>query len=203
MNQHDISEKDKVMRQICEALRMMYLKGLITPLTGNISVRVDEKTIVMTPSAFVPTIRLKYELKPEDLVEVDIEGNVISGGKPTTELPMHLAIYRSCSKCKAVVHIHGVYSPLISEKDMEDLFLDTELKYILKPRICLVKELIPRTTDLADAVARKVAEGCEIIYLERHGVVSVSDNIGMALELAELAEVIATRTIFYKLIMLR
>ncbi|MEM3959896.1 MAG: class II aldolase/adducin family protein [Ignisphaera sp.] len=191
------------MRQICEALRMMYLKGLITPLTGNISVRVDEKTIVMTPSAFVPTIRLKYELKPEDLVEVDIEGNVISGGKPTTELPMHLAIYRSCSKCKAVVHIHGVYSPLISEKDMEDLFLDTELKYILKPRICLVKELIPRTTDLADAVARKVAEGCEIIYLERHGVVSVSDNIGMALELAELAEVIATRTIFYKLIMLR
>ncbi|MEL9940544.1 MAG: class II aldolase/adducin family protein [Ignisphaera sp.] len=201
MNQHNVSEKDKVKRQICEALRMMYLKGLITPLTGNISVRVDEKTIVMTPSAFVPTIRLKYELKPEDLVEVDIEGNVISGGRPTTELPMHLAIYRSCSKCKAVVHIHGVYSPLISEKDMGNLFLDTELKYILKPRICLVKELIPRTTDLADAVAKKVAEGCEIIYLEGHGVVTVSDSLGMALELAELAEVIATRTVFHKIML--
>ncbi|MEM3999132.1 MAG: class II aldolase/adducin family protein [Ignisphaera sp.] len=201
MNQHSVGEKDRVKQQICEALRMMYLKGLITPLTGNISVRVDEKTIVMTPSAFVPTIRLKYELKPEDLVEVDIEGNVISGGRPTTELPMHLAIYRSCSKCKAVVHIHGVYSPLISEKDMGNLFLDTELKYILKPRICLVKELIPRTTDLADAVAKKVAEGCEIIYLEGHGVVTVSDSLGMALELAELAEVIATRTVFHKIML--
>ncbi|MEM3974247.1 MAG: class II aldolase/adducin family protein [Ignisphaera sp.] len=201
MNQHSVGEKDRVKQQICEALRMMYLKGLITPLIGNISVRVDEKTIVMTPSAFVPTIRLKYELKPEDLVEVDIEGNVISGGRPTTELPMHLAIYRSCSKCKAVVHIHGVYSPLISEKDMGNLFLDTELKYILKPRICLVKELIPRTTDLADAVAKKVAEGCEIIYLEGHGVVTVSDSLGMALELAELAEVIATRTVFHKIML--
>lgn len=201
MNQHSVGEKDRVKQQICEALRMMYLKGLITPLIGNISVRVDEKTIVMTPSAFVPTIRLKYELKPEDLVEVDIEGNAISGGRPTTELPMHLAIYRSCSKCKAVVHIHGVYSPLISEKDMGNLFLDTELKYILKPRICLVKELIPRTTDLADAVAKKVAEGCEIIYLEGHGVVTVSDSLGMALELAELAEVIATRTVFHKIML--
>ncbi|MEM1608220.1 MAG: class II aldolase/adducin family protein [Ignisphaera sp.] len=81
------------------------------------------------------------------------------------------------------------------------LFLDTELKYILKPRICLVKELIPRTTDLADAVAKKVAEGCEIIYLEGHGVVTVSDSLGMALELAELAEVIATRTVFHKIML--
>ncbi|MEL9909460.1 MAG: hypothetical protein QXP36_03580 [Conexivisphaerales archaeon] len=63
-----------------------------------------------------------------------------------------------------------------------------------------VRELIPRTTDLASAALEKVREGCEILYLERHGVVTVSDNLGMALELAELSEVIAARTIYYNIL---
>lgn len=66
---------------------------MITPLTGNISVRIGN-TILITLSSFIPTIRLKYELNPEDLVEVDLEGNIIKGGRPTTELPMHIEIYR-------------------------------------------------------------------------------------------------------------
>lgn len=191
--------KKTVAKQICEALKLMYLKGLITPLTGNISVRIGN-TIIITPSSFVPTIRLKYELNPEDLVEVDIEGNVVKGGRPTTELPMHLEIYRNCEKCNAVVHIHGVYSPLLDSSD--DLFLDTELKYILKPKICFVEENIPRTQELANAVTQRVKEGCEIVYLKKHGVVTISDNLGMALELTELAEVIATRTIASRLLRL-
>jgi Ribulose-5-phosphate 4-epimerase and related epimerases and aldolases len=194
----NIEEQRKTLaKQICEALKLMYLKGLITPLTGNISVRIGD-TILITPSSFIPTIRLKYELKPEDLVEVDIKGNIIKGGRPTTELPMHLEIYRSCEKCNAIVHIHGIYSPLLSSGD--ELFLDTELKYILKPKICFVDEYTPRTHELAKAVTQKIAEECEIVYLKRHGVVTISDNLGMALELAELAEVIATRTVVSKLI---
>ncbi|MEM3714341.1 MAG: class II aldolase/adducin family protein [Nitrososphaeria archaeon] len=195
----DNLSKENIARQICDALKMMYLKGLITPLTGNISVRLGD-TILMTPSSFIPVIRLKYELKPEDLVEVDLDGNVIKGGRSTTELPMHLAIYKECDKCNAIVHIHGVYFPLLKFSETENLFLDTELKYILKPRICFVRELIPRTTDLASAALEKVREGCEILYLERHGVVTVSDNLGMALELAELSEVIAARTIYYNIL---
>lgn len=185
--------------QICEALRLMYLKGLITPLTGNISVKIGD-TIVITPSSFFPTIKLKYELKPEDLVEVDLSGKVLKGGRPTTELPMHIDIYKSCEKCSAIVHIHGIYAPLLTFSNESDLFLDTELKYILKPKICFVEEYIPRTHELAKAVANKVKDGCEIVYLKRHGVVAVSDNLGMALELAELAEVIAARTIFSRIL---
>jgi L-fuculose-phosphate aldolase len=184
-------------KQICEALKLIYLKGLITPLTGNISVRIGN-TILITPSSFIPTIRLKYELNPGDLVEVDLEENIIKGGRPTTELPMHIEIYRNCEKCNAIVHIHGIYSPLLNPED--DLFLDTELKYILKPKICFVDEYIPRTHELAKAVTQKIVEGCEIVYLKKHGVVTVSDNLGMALELAELAEVIAARTVVSKLL---
>ncbi|MEM1525787.1 MAG: class II aldolase/adducin family protein [Ignisphaera sp.] len=65
--------------QICEALHLIYLKGLITPLTGNISIKVGD-TILITPSSFFPMIRLKYELKLEDIVEVDLSGKVLKGG---------------------------------------------------------------------------------------------------------------------------
>lgn len=199
MHLQNTTDVEEIKNQICSALRMMYLKGLITPLTGNISTRVSDRLIVLTPSSFEPAIRLKYELRPSDLVEVDIDGNIIKGGKPTTELPMHLAVYRSCNKCRAIVHVHGIYSPLIKADEFSELFLDTEVKYILKPKICFVSEIIPRTVELAEAVAERVREGCEIIYLEGHGIVAVSSNLGMALELAELAEVIALRTIVYKL----
>ncbi|MEM1645198.1 MAG: class II aldolase/adducin family protein [Ignisphaera sp.] len=75
--------------------------------------------------------------------------------------------------------------------DENELFRYRVKVYILKPRICFVEEYVPRTHELAKAVSDKVKDGCEIVYLKRHGVVSVSDNLGMALELAELAEVIS------------
>ncbi|MEM2512680.1 MAG: hypothetical protein QXX61_06045, partial [Ignisphaera sp.] len=55
----------------------------------------------------------------------------------------------------------------------------------------------PKTHELAKAVANKVKDRCGIVYLKRYGVVAVSDNLGMALELAELAEVIAARNNFF------
>ncbi|MCI4436593.1 MAG: class II aldolase/adducin family protein, partial [Ignisphaera sp.] len=73
-------------KQMCEALKMMYLKGLVTPLTGNISVRVGD-TVLITPSSWGFIAKLKYELNPDDIVEVDLGGRVIRGGKPSSELP--------------------------------------------------------------------------------------------------------------------
>ena len=189
--------KNVLAKQICEALKMMYLKGLVTPLTGNISVRVGD-TVLITPSSWGPIIKLKYELNPDDIVVIDLGGRVIRGGKPSSELPMHLEIYRSCQNCNAIVHIHGVFAPLLEPG--EDLYLDTELKYIAKIRICFVDEYIPRSVELAKAVAQKASEGCQIIYLKNHGVVTTADNLAMALELAEVAEIIATRTFISRIL---
>ena len=183
-------------KQMCEALKMMYLKGLVTPLTGNISVRVGD-TILRTPSSWGPIARLKYELNPDDIVVVDLGGRVIRGGKPSSELPMHLEIYRSCQNCNAVVHIHGVFAPMLEPG--EDLYLDVELKYA-KTRICFVDEYTPGSVELAKAVARKAAEGCQIIYLKNHGIVATASNLAMALELAEAAEIIATRTFISRIL---
>ncbi len=168
-------------------MKMLYLKGLITPLAGNISVRLGDR-ILVTPSSY-----LKYALRPEDLVEVDMGGRVLRGGKPTSELSMHLGIYRVCEKCQAIVHIHGICAPMLRENDVHRLFIDTELEYVLKPRVCFVEVKPPGSRELAEAVACRVSEGCNAIVLERHGIVAMGSDLRIALELAEAIEIAARR----------
>jgi len=174
-------------KNMCIAMKMLYLKGLITPLAGNISVRIDSR-ILVTPSA-----KLKFALQPEDIVEVDLEGRVLRGGKPTSELPMHLGIYRVCRECRSVVHIHGVYAPLLRREDIALLPMDVELEYVLKPRICFVPTKPPGSAELATAVIREVSSGCNVVILERHGIVAVGSSLELALELAEAIELAARR----------
>ncbi|WUS96340.1 class II aldolase/adducin family protein [Streptomyces sp. NBC_00708] len=83
-------------------------EGLVVGTSGNVSVRIGD-TVLVTPSG-VPYERLR----PEDLTGVDPEGNQILGKlTPTSELPLHLAIYRNTG-ATAVVHTHAVHATAVS-----------------------------------------------------------------------------------------
>ncbi|MFB6986006.1 MULTISPECIES: class II aldolase/adducin family protein [unclassified Streptomyces] len=82
--------------------------GLVVGTSGNVSARVGG-TVLVTPSG-VPYDRLG----PEDAVGVDLEGNQVLGELvPTSELPLHLAVYRN-SDAAAVVHTHAVHATAVS-----------------------------------------------------------------------------------------
>ncbi|WP_328893218.1 class II aldolase/adducin family protein [Streptomyces sp. NBC_00236] len=83
-------------------------EGLVVGTSGNVSARVGE-TVLVTPSG-VPYDRLR----PEDLTGVDPEGNQVLGTMaPTSELPLHLAVYRN-TDAAAVVHTHAVHATAVS-----------------------------------------------------------------------------------------
>ncbi|MGR8011298.1 class II aldolase/adducin family protein [Streptomyces hypolithicus] len=83
-------------------------EGMVVGTSGNVSVRVG-RLVLVTPSG-VPYERLR----PEDAVAVDLEGNRVLGDlAPTSELPMHLALYRS-TDAGAVVHTHAVHATAVS-----------------------------------------------------------------------------------------
>ncbi|MEU0627051.1 class II aldolase/adducin family protein [Streptomyces sp. NPDC005989] len=83
-------------------------EGLVVGTSGNVSARVGD-TILVTPSG-VPYDRLG----PEDAVGVDPEGNRVLGElAPTSELPLHLAVYRN-TDAAAVVHTHAVHATAVS-----------------------------------------------------------------------------------------
>ena len=89
-------------REVVRCCRALWERGLIAGGDGNVSVRLAPDRLLVTPSR-----RLKSELEPDDLVEVDLAGRPVAGcRKASTELDLHLRVYRRRPDCGAVVHAH-------------------------------------------------------------------------------------------------
>ena len=88
--------------QILEVGRRMYEKGFVASNDGNISCRVSETELWTTPTGVS-----KGFMTEEMLVKVDLNGNLLSGErKPSSEIRMHLRVYRENPQVKSVVHAH-------------------------------------------------------------------------------------------------
>ncbi|WP_228994238.1 class II aldolase/adducin family protein [Streptomyces sp. DH8] len=99
---------DRVWREVVDTARRSAADGLVVGTSGNVSARVGD-LILVTPSG-VPYDRLG----PGDAVGVDPEGRRVLGElEPTSELPLHLAVYRS-TDAAAVVHTHAVHATAVS-----------------------------------------------------------------------------------------
>ena len=99
---------EQAWRDLVATARRSAADGLVVGTSGNVSVRVGDLVLV-TPSG-VPYDRLT----PEDTVAVGLDGRQVLGRlKPTSELPMHLALYRT-TDARAVVHTHAVHATAVS-----------------------------------------------------------------------------------------
>ncbi|MFE6334879.1 class II aldolase/adducin family protein [Streptomyces sp. NPDC057806] len=94
--------------ELVATARRTVAEGLVVGTSGNVSVRVGD-TVLVTPTG-VPYDRLA----PEDVTGVDLSGRRILGRlRPTSELPMHLAVYRATG-ARAIVHTHAVHATAVS-----------------------------------------------------------------------------------------
>ena len=95
--------------EIIYAGKILHEKGWVPATSGNISAKVDEKFIAITSSG-----KHKGELKPEDILLIDYEGNPINGRKPSAETLLHTTIYKLFPEIGAVVHTHSSNATVIS-----------------------------------------------------------------------------------------
>ncbi|MFJ5556307.1 class II aldolase/adducin family protein [Streptomyces sp. NPDC093250] len=101
-------EETRAWAELVETARRSVADGLVVGTSGNVSVRIGE-TVLVTPSG-VPYDRLT----PDDVTGVDLAGRQVLGSLvPTSELPMHLAVYRTTG-ARAVVHTHAVHATAVS-----------------------------------------------------------------------------------------
>jgi L-ribulose-5-phosphate 4-epimerase len=104
-------EKETKLRQeVVKTAQKIHAKKLVEDGEGNVSIRLSKNEILVTPTS------TNYDLlTPEALVRMDLDGNVIGSSKiPSTEVKMHLAIYKDRPKVKCVVHNHSTYVSMIS-----------------------------------------------------------------------------------------
>ena len=97
-----MADSQELKQQLCNYGRRAYDKGLVSANDGNLSVRLDKDQILCTP-----TLQCKGFMKPEDICTVDLDGRHIAGEKrPTSEIRLHLQVYRRRSDVHSVIHTH-------------------------------------------------------------------------------------------------
>ncbi|MFE1047953.1 class II aldolase/adducin family protein [Streptomyces olivaceus] len=101
--------EERAWAELVATARRTVADGLVVGTSGNVSVRVGD-TVLVTPSG-VPYDRLT----PDDATGVDLAGRQVLGTLvPTSELPMHLAVYDADPAARAVVHTHAVHATAVS-----------------------------------------------------------------------------------------
>jgi L-fuculose-phosphate aldolase len=169
-------------------VHLLYHRGHLTLLSGNVSMRVGDELLV------TPASRPKPFLTPEELVWIDLEGRVLRGFlKPTSEWRMHVAIYKRRPDVGAVVHTHDVLPTVLA--DGIDPSVLSEAEAYLGSGIAVVPYIQPGTAELAEAVASAL-ERSNVAVLKRHGLVAVGRDLAEAVNRIEVAADLANATFY-------
>ncbi|QTL96728.1 class II aldolase/adducin family protein [Iocasia frigidifontis] len=170
---------------ICEVGRRIYTNGFVAANDGNISVRINDKEVLTTPTGVS-----KGFMTSDMIVKVDMDGNVISGKlKPSSELKMHLDVYKNREDVKSVVHAHpptatgfAVAGIPLNEMIMPEVIISLGT-------VPIAKYGTPSTMEIPEAV-RKYLDCYDGFLLENHGALTVGTDLFNAyfkMETIELA----------------
>ncbi|MBE6525066.1 MAG: class II aldolase/adducin family protein [Thermoplasmata archaeon] len=156
-------------KQLVKFCSLLYDRELTVSAGGNMSIRLNEEEIVITPSG-----KNKGLLDEEELLIVSMDGEVLTEGKPSIETGMHLALYKKNQNTGAIVHCHPLNCVALTLKKKIRTDLTPE-GVILLGDVPTVGYYTPGTDDLANAVAS--CADSNAILMERHGAVTQGRTI--------------------------
>ena len=169
-------------RDIIHFGKLLYKRGLIAGMDGNISIRMRDNIFITASGVH------KGLLSEEHILEIDLDGNVTDGSlAPSSESLLHLEIYKRISKAGSVIHAHSPWSTAASLLvDTVDLNILAEGKLVFgKVNVIPYEEPGSRRLALLSAEA---AERAKIHILKAHGVVAWGESITEAFCLVEALE---------------
>ena len=166
----------KNIAEIISVSNEIYNKGLVTGKSVNISARFGDVI------ALHPTLKSIYNLKDEEIVLVNMDGEVLTKGKPSSEVNMHLEIYKKRPDVNAIVHTHSPYATgfAFSDKNLKRL---EGFGAIKNPYISSIEYEKPGTDELAKSASEGIGKE-DVLILKKHGVICVSDELKEAMLLA-------------------
>ncbi|NVM43533.1 MAG: class II aldolase/adducin family protein [Candidatus Lokiarchaeota archaeon] len=181
-----IDKLEQLRKTVVRGAQEIYSKGLVEDGEGNVSVRINKNEILVTPTS------TKYNmLSPELIVHMDLEGNIIGSGKiPSTEVKMHIAVYKDRPKVKCVIHNHSPYIsmlsvlrkgiPIIMEQQM--IFLGGEIH---------CTEITEAHTEEMGTSALKALDRNNAAILANHGAIICGKSLDHAVRFSVILEKMA------------
>ena len=163
--------------------RMLHERGFVAPMDGNLSVRLPDDRILVTP-----TCVSKGAMRPADMVIVDLEGERLAGRRNvTSEIGMHLLVYRMRPDVQAIVHAHPPTATGFAAAGMaltEPLVCEVVMGLGCIP---LARYGTPGTSELAQTLEPYVPD-YDAILMSNHGVVTYGDTLEHAYMKMETVE---------------
>lgn len=187
----------KEREQVAATMRRLYQQGLTTCSGGNISLRVDDNHILITPSALD-----KGSINYRQIALVTLSGENLSLGlKPSMETEMHRKIFACRNDVKAVVHAHPKYASFFTATKNHHIRTDllAESRYVLGNPVFAPYALMG-TPNLGDSVSAAMKEDEFVVMLENHGILTVGTTLLQAFDRIEVLEAAAEMTIMSKLV---
>lgn len=179
---------------ILDVCRRLQAGGLITATEGNVSAR-DADGVWITAGGL-----RKGEMSRDGLVRTDRAGRVLEGRlRPSSELPMHLAVYAVRPDVGAIVHAHPPHATAFA---VAGIALDQPIlaeAVLLMGAVPLVPYEPPSTEALARAVG-DTSQRAEVVLLQNHGAVALGETLPRALERMETVEHLARVSLLARLL---
>jgi L-fuculose-phosphate aldolase len=178
----------------------MYGRGLVGATEGNISCRLPGDRLLCTPSGLC-----KGLLKPHDLVVIDLDGNVVSsdagrvgfrGGEsaskrqPSSEIKMHLGLYRDRPDTQAVLHAHPLYATGFAYAGASFPVGSSPEGFVVLGEVANVPFATPGTDEVPESL-KSFAATHKTFLLQNHGATVVGHNLMDALFRMETLERLA------------
>ena len=165
----------RLREEICRYGRSLFERGLTPGSSGNISLRLDDGGWLVTPT----NASLGF-LDPARLSRLDAAGALVSGDKPTKEIPLHSALYETRGSARAVVHLHSTHAvalTMLTEIDPRAALPPMTPYYLMRAgQTALVPYYRPGDPAVADAI-RGLAGKYSSVLLANHGPVVAGDSL--------------------------
>ena len=175
--------RQSIAEEIVAVCCRLYDRGLIAGQDGNVSVRLENGNVLVTPAGLS-----KVDVTPDDLVELTPEGRQVTDGfAASSEVGMHLRIYRERQDVRAVVHAHPPVATAYGTVGRD--FMDAVLPEVIfhLGRVPLVPFALPGTPALGDAMAPFLADH-DAFLLASHGATTVGPSLRLAHQRMESLE---------------
>ena len=169
--------------ELCEACHLLYQRGYVASNDGNLSLRLDDGRFLITPSGVS-----KGRITPEMLVVCDGEGRVLEGVRhPSSESPMHWAVYAARPDVGAVVHAHPAAATAFAacRRPLDVPYL-TEVVSGLGP-IPVAPYALPSTPEVPESILPFVADHNGVL-LANHGALTWGTDLWSAFDRMEQLE---------------
>jgi L-fuculose-phosphate aldolase len=176
-------EARKIKDEICAVGKKLWHRSYVDGNGGNISCRLTDDTVICTP-----TLVSKSDLRPEDMSLVDLDGNQLAGGRPrTSEILLHLEIYKAVPEAKGVVHCHPPHATAYAITGRVPPTCIVPEFEVFVGRVAVSPYETPGTKKFAETVI-PFAKNHNTILLANHGIVCWADTVTHAEWYAEVLE---------------